>query len=176
LNFLPLMSAPLLRRLEKEYRDLQLLREQSSMFTFSATGAPPAQYRVDLSCGGLCIVGSDAHIINAHRFDVVIGEEFPFVAPQIKWLSPIFHPNIKPPYVCLGDHWYPGWSIAEMCVAICEMVQYKRFNIYDPLQPAAAHWLRQLMEASPDAIPVDPRPVRDLDFHILGGTPHATGS
>jgi hypothetical protein len=47
------------------------------------------------------------------------------------------------------------------------MVQYKVFNIYDPLNVNAAHWLHErLRDSPPGTFPVDPRPVRDLDFAI----------
>ena len=165
------MSTPRTRRLEKEHADLLELRRQSSFVTFSAEGSPATVYRIRVSCGGLCLAGSEPRITKDHRFDLIIGQEFPFLAPEIKWQSPIFHPNFRPPYICLGNHWYAGWSLAEMCVAICEMIQYKRFNIYDPLDQIAAEWLKRLMEERPDVIPVDRRPVRDLDFEVKPGKP-----
>jgi hypothetical protein len=51
-----------------------------------------------------------------------------------------------PPGVCLGDHWYPGWSIAEMCEALYDMALYKTFNIYDPLNHEAARWIEQRID------------------------------
>ncbi len=39
-----------------------------------------------------------------HRLAVIVGEDYPVEKPIVKWLTPIFHPNIMPPedggYVC----------------------------------------------------------------------------
>jgi ubiquitin-protein ligase len=165
------MSTPRIRRLEKEHAGLLALKRQSSFVTFTAEGTPPTAYRIRMTCDGLCLDGHEPRVIKEHRFDLILGREFPILAPEIMWRSPIFHPNFHPPHICLGDHWYAGWSLAEMCVAICEMIQYKRFNIYDPLDRNAAIWLKRLMEERPDVIPIDSRPIRDLDFEVLPGKP-----
>jgi ubiquitin-protein ligase len=46
-----------------------------------------------------------------HRMAIIVGEEYPVEKPIVKWLTPIFHPNIMPPgdggYVCtkLLENW-----------------------------------------------------------------------
>jgi ubiquitin-protein ligase len=46
-----------------------------------------------------------------HRMSVFINEDYPVEKPIVKWLTPIFHPNIMPPddggYVCtkLLENW-----------------------------------------------------------------------
>ncbi len=46
-----------------------------------------------------------------HRMAVIVSEEYPMEKPIVKWLTPIFHPNIMPPedggYVCtkLLENW-----------------------------------------------------------------------
>ena len=46
------------------------------------------------------------------------------------------------------------------------MVQYKQFNIYDPLDREAALWLLAALDQAPETIPTDEREVRDLKFEI----------
>ncbi len=92
--------------------------------------------------------------------------------PSLVWQTRIFHPNIKPPNVCTGDIWYPALSLAELCTALCELVQYKQFNIYSPLDADAAAWLYQLLQNDHPGIPVDTRPVLDREFEIAV-RPHA---
>jgi ubiquitin-protein ligase len=46
-----------------------------------------------------------------HRIAIIVSEDYPMEKPIVKWLTPIFHPNIMPPedggYVCtkLLENW-----------------------------------------------------------------------
>jgi len=46
-----------------------------------------------------------------HRMAIIVSEDYPMEKPIVKWLTPIFHPNIMPPedggYVCtkLLENW-----------------------------------------------------------------------
>ncbi|MGB9635724.1 MAG: ubiquitin-conjugating enzyme E2 [Thermoplasmata archaeon] len=48
-----------------------------------------------------------------HKVKIIITAQYPYQKPIVRWLSPIFHPNIMPPheggYVCtkLFDTWTP---------------------------------------------------------------------
>ena len=48
-----------------------------------------------------------------HKLKIIITENYPYQKPIVRWLSPIFHPNIMPPheggYVCtkLFENWNP---------------------------------------------------------------------
>lgn len=160
------MPAPKMRRLQSEYQAMVALREQSSLINFVCQSELPTLYEVEFSCRGLYLTDTVIQIRQNHRCDILLESGFPLLAPKVSWKTPIFHPNFKTPNVCLGDHWYPLWSIAEMCVTLCEMVQYKIFNIYDPLDHSAALWLHQRLEERPEDFPIDQHPVRDLDFEI----------
>jgi ubiquitin-protein ligase len=155
-----------LRRLENEYTEMRELAKASSMIDFLPLGAPPSRYEITLSCIGLCRVGDQLIELDRHRFDLSLGNDFPQFGPTIVWKTPIFHPNILPPTVCTGDIWYPALSLADLVVSLCELVQYKSFNIYDPLDMNATQWLSTQLEQDPPGIPVDPRPVRDPEFEI----------
>lgn len=154
------------RRLDAEHTDMRKLARASSMVTFTAHGLPPTRYDVVLTCRGLLrsrdVLTETAH----HEFTMTLGASFPLLPPEIVWKTPVFHPNIAPPRVCTGDIWYPGMSLAELCAQLCELVQYKSFNIYDPLDVNAALWLRASLESDEPVVPIDPTPVRDLDFDL----------
>ncbi len=165
------MSSPWVRRLENEYETMRQLRERTSLICFACEGTPPTTYHVKLHCSGLCRLGNLVVPIGEHEFDLILLPDFPVVAPKIVWKTPIFHPNFLGPDVCLGDHWYPAWCIADMCVAVCEMVQYKTFNVYDPLDRMCAAWLAHELERQPERFPVDDRPALDLDFEIAKPSP-----
>jgi ubiquitin-protein ligase len=161
-----LTSTSHLRRLRTEQADLETLRKESSLVTFRAHGEPPTRYEVELSCRGLAMFQGVPLLLEAHRFTLLLGSEFPLAPPTIVWYTPIYHPNFRPPAICIGDHWYPAWSVAKLCEVIVEMVQYKTFNIYDPLNKEASEWLSRSLEDGSLTVPIDSRAVRDLCFDI----------
>ncbi len=77
----------------------------------------------------------------------------------LAWLSPleIWHPNIRPPYLCIG-HLSPGMSLVDILYQIFEIITYHKVSPGDYLNDEAAAWAR-----TPDArrlFPVDPRPLK----------------
>jgi ubiquitin-protein ligase len=58
-------------------------------------------------------------------------------------LTPVFHPNIDPQKICIGDHWSAGQSLADMVVRIAEMICYQSYNTKSPLNAEAAAWAEQ---------------------------------
>ena len=160
------MTSPRNRRLEAEYVGMQELAQASSLIEFTSQGSPPSHYNVTLLCRGLVRNGGRISELSHHEFTVILGDSFPLAPPDIVWKTPIFHPNMKPPVVCTGDIWYPKLTLADLCTSLCELVQYKSFNAYHALDHDAAGWLvAQLLSERLD-IPIDRRPVRDVDFDL----------
>ena len=145
------------------------LASKTDLLVFTAEGDPPTAYDIEFRCRGLCLIERDGRyqptISEDHRCTIFLGPEFPERAPILEWRTPIFHPNIRENSVCLGNHWYRGWSIAAMCVELCKMVQYQSFNIQDPLDRDAAGWVAGAMLAG-TSFPVDTRPMIPPDFDI----------
>ncbi|MET8700774.1 ubiquitin-conjugating enzyme E2 [Kitasatospora sp. NPDC058032] len=161
-----MVMSPRDRRLQSEFEEMKSLAASSSMLSFTSTGVPPTQYSVTLTCRGLMRWNDRVGETDRHEFDITLGAGFPKFPPTVVWRTPIFHPNFKPPHICTGDIWYPGISVAEFCVEICNLIQYKSFNIYDPLDVEASLWLVVRLDEENPGIPVDTRPLRDLDFEI----------
>lgn len=161
------------RRLKSEFDEMKALERSSSMLSFTATGVPATHYTVKATCGGLMRWGGKVAGVAFHEFDIDLEDGFPLLPPSVVWRTPIFHPNFKPPHVCTGDIWYPGFSLAEFCVEICNLIQYKSFNVYDPLDDEAGVWLAAMLARDEPGIPVDPRPIIDLDLAVA---PRAAGA
>jgi ubiquitin-protein ligase len=64
-------------------------------------------------------------------------------------ITPVFHPNIDPQKICIGDHWSAGQSLAQMVVHIGEMICYQRYNLKSPLNAKAAVWAEQNLVSLP---------------------------
>ena len=63
--------------------------------------------------------------------------------------TPVFHPNIDPQRICIGDHWSAGQSLAELVVRIGQMICYQSYNTKSPLNAAAAAWIEGHLDRLP---------------------------
>jgi ubiquitin-protein ligase len=144
-------------RLRLDLKLLEKLARESSLISFEAAGDPPERYIVRYRCKGL----GSAHpgdVVSDHKVEITLGAQYPSRPPLLVWKTRIFHPNIVPPYVCvLGEAWKAKKTLDELVVQLGEMIQYKNYNVHDPLDEAAANWASQ----NPRPFPVDNRPLRD---------------
>ncbi|WP_412543199.1 ubiquitin-conjugating enzyme E2 [Longispora sp. K20-0274] len=157
---------PYERRLSSEYRDMRELARTSSLIEFTTHGVPPTRYDVVLRCWGVRQFEERVVGISEHHVEITLDANFPLLPPIVVWKTPIFHPNIKPPHVCSGNIWYPAMSLAQFTVSLCEMVQYKSFNVYSALNDDAVDWVLTVLANELGPIPIDTRPVIDHDFPI----------
>jgi ubiquitin-protein ligase len=143
-------------RLKLDLKRMEKLAQESSLISFEAKGDPPEQYSIYYRCTGLRSPGVPQ---NNHAVVISLGAQYPVRPPAIVWQTPIFHPNIKPPYACvLGEAWKARKFLDELVLQLGEMIQYKSYNVHDPLDPEAAAWARD----NPRPFPVDDRELRDL--------------
>ena len=69
--------------------------------------------------------GDEIVLIKDHTMMVIIDEEFGFKKPSIRWMTPIFHPNIMMPsdggYICL--HTLDKWEFASHLISVVQGVE-----------------------------------------------------
>ena len=140
------MSSPRTRRLEADHAGMTELADRG-VVVFQAEGAPPDRYRVTLDVRGLAPTpAGEPALRQIHSFEVYLHLDYPRQAPQVTWLTPIFHPNILPPNrhggVCIGS-WSPSENLADLCERLRRMVGYESFNVEDVLDRSAAAWVRE---------------------------------
>jgi ubiquitin-protein ligase len=108
-----------------------------------ATGDPPERYRFELKVGGLVVVNDAVVPRDTHVVEVYLTLGYPRQAPQCRMLTPVFHPNIAPHAICIGDHWSAGQSLATVVIRIAEMLAFQSYNVKSPLNGAAARWAEE---------------------------------
>jgi hypothetical protein len=117
-----------------------------------ALGDPPERYRIELNVRGLVVQNDEIVPKDSHLVEVFLTLAYPRQAPQCRMLTPVFHPNIAPHAICIGDHWSAGQSLAAVIVRIGEMITFQSYNVKSPLNGGAARWV----EEHADALPIDP--------------------
>ena len=75
-------------------------------------------------------------------------------------LTPIFHPNIDPSTICVGDHWTAGERLVDLAIRIAEMIAYQAYNIKSPLDAEAAMWA----DLHARQLPIDDRVLRPAEL------------
>jgi ubiquitin-protein ligase len=161
---LPTMyQSPRMRRLRNDLTALDRLRSESSVFRFSTQGDPPHHYRIVLKGRGLWRDRGKIKTLETHRVEIKLGSSYPRTMPEIRWVTPIYHPNISEiGMVCLGGygtHWVPSVQLDELCTMLWDMVRYHNYDIRSPYNREAALWVAN---QTTFRFPTDDRPLRDL--------------
>lgn len=146
------MSTVRLRRLAADFEKLRdYVRRHPRVKVVSADGDPPERYQLEYHIRSLRQVNDELKQVKSHLVEIVLPRNYPRVPPQCRMLSPVFHPNIAPHAICVGDHWSAGESLQSIVVRIGEMLAYQTYNVKSPLNGDAARWVEQ----NQDNLPID---------------------
>ena len=130
-------------RLRNDYQRIRDLVDRSDFIHVVATeGEPAEKYLIRFTCRGVEKVSPGGKPVyrDTHDVSVYLHSEYPLKQPQLKWLTPMFHPNIHVTCaVCIGA-WWPAKTLDELLLTLGEMVQYKNFDPQDPMNSRAATW------------------------------------
>ncbi len=147
------MSSLRLKRLQADYEGVQRLgRLHPRIRVEGVGGTPPDRYRLELRVRSLREVDGNVVVAELHRLEVVLPRGYPRDPPLCRMLTPVFHPNIAPHAVCIGDHWTAGESLERMIQRVGEMLAFQSYNVKSPLNGRAAQWVEENLER----LPVDP--------------------
>ena len=164
-------QSPRMRRLWADHELMKELAVRSALITFEAepvkAGLPPERYVVSFKCKGITGVDRKGNpkFGDKHKVEIYLHNQYPQRWPGLKWLTPIWHPNINHlnGTVCIDVAWWTASrSLDRLVIMLGEMVQYKNYHD-DPTQPPfpwdveAARWCRDYRIKHPDAFPVDTR-------------------
>jgi ubiquitin-protein ligase len=164
-------ESPRMRRLQRDYELMQELAARTDMISFTAQSArpalPPERYVVTFECKSIANVDRQGNPIFAthHQVEIYLHNQYPQRWPGMRWLSPIWHPNINHlnGSVCIDAAWWTASrSLDRLVIMLGEMLQYKNFHDDPtkppfPWDPEAARWCRAYRKAHPDFFPVDHR-------------------
>jgi len=140
-----------LRRLNADYEMVRrVFGEHPYIRLVKTEGTPPEKYTFALQVAGLMPEGEDSFVRAAtHQAEVFLPVDYPRRPPFCRMTTPVFHPNIDPQKICIGDHWSAGQSLAQMIVHIAQMICYQSYNLKSPLNARAAAWAEQNLASLP---------------------------
>jgi ubiquitin-protein ligase len=140
-----------LRRLEADYqRVLAAFGEHPHIRLLGTEGDPPEKYIFAFHLTSLVPQGDEGFVQGGeHQAEVFLPIDYPRRPPFCRMLTPVFHPNIDPQKICIGDHWSAGQSLAQLVMRIGEMLSYQSYNVKSPLNARAAAWAEQNFASLP---------------------------
>jgi predicted Zn finger-like uncharacterized protein len=138
------MSTVRLRRLTADHQRLaDYVRRHPRLRLLQSEGDPPERYQLEYQIKSVRMVGGELQPVQSHLVEIVLPLNYPRTPPQCRMLSPVFHPNIAPHAICVGDHWGAGESLQSIVTRIGEMLAYQSYNVKSPLNGEAARWVEE---------------------------------
>ncbi|WP_164103241.1 ubiquitin-conjugating enzyme E2 [Candidatus Laterigemmans baculatus] len=169
---------PRQRRLASDRQRLEALAEQSTIFSFTTPAPLPRDgaaevYRVRFRGPSLQASSHRGQLevrgIDEHEVLIQLVAEYPRSAPHMRWLTPLFHPNVSAAgAVCLGGwgtHWAPSLQLDRLCEMLWDMLRFANYDTRSPYNQQAAAWL---LAQRTYRLPLDPRELRDSASRTAG--------
>ncbi len=150
-----------LRRLQADYERIKAAFTGDACIRLLDTiGNPPEKYQFEFLVPSLQMDAATKVVRRHNHFvaEISLTNAYPRMSPQCRMLTPVFHPNIAPHAICIGDHWAAGESLPNLIVRIAEMLVFQSYNVKSPLNGEAAKWV----ELNQRSLPLD-----DADFSSL---------
>jgi ubiquitin-protein ligase len=147
------MSTVRLRRLQADYERVRdYVTRHPRLQLIQSDGSPPERYQLEYRIRSLRQTANELSVVKSHMVEIALPMSYPRMAPQCRMLTPIFHPNIAPHAICIGDHWSPGEPLWSIIARIGEMIAYQSYNTKSPLNGEAARWVDEHLHE----LPLDP--------------------
>ncbi len=135
-----------IRRLSADFEQVtRAFNENPFVQVIATEGDPAEKYTLEFHVRGLVESDETNHVLpkGMHRAEVFLPLDYPRRPPFARMITPVFHPNIDPQKICIGDHWSAGQSLAQLIARIAEMICFQTYNVKSPLNAKAAAWAEQ---------------------------------
>ena len=101
--------------------------------------------------------------VERHECEIRLGYSFPQRPPEVRWITPVFHPNISySGYLDLkvcGLSWQEDLSLEVVCERVWDLARLAWFDLDTASNHSAKKWFAESCDLR---LPVDARPLRDL--------------
>lgn len=151
-------------QLEDEIRSLQQFAEGNEILSVERVERNPQQIRLIFQGIGLGpgdTLDDEVEPRDRHECDVHFTSRYPDDPPQLRWQTPIYHPNLSSSgFVDLDDvgcSWEADPSLTTLCECIWNTIRMARVDLSDVKNMTAKGWLERQTEFE---LPLDKRELR----------------
>jgi len=151
-------------RLLADLEAMENLKADSTILSFETDGEPADRYKVCFKGKGLRRDASTGKIdfVEQHECEIRLTLSYPRRPPDIRWLSPLFHPNISfGGFIRLRDvgmSWTEDLALDVVSERLWDVARLAYYDLENATSHTAKSWLEKQSEF---ALPVDLRPLRD---------------
>jgi len=150
-KYRPYIMNARLRRLQADHQQvLRLFKDHAHIRLLKTEGMPPEKYTFTFNVQGIAPAGpDDVAPVGQHQAEVFLPLDYLRRPPFCRLITPVFHPNIDPQKICIGDHWSAGQSLSQMVVHIGQMICFQSYKLKSPLNAKAAVWAEANISSLP---------------------------
>ena len=151
-------------RLQSDLAALESLRSESTILSLEPAGEPPDRYTLTFRGKGLGREGmsTDVSVIELHQIDLRMPYSYPERPPDVRWLTPIVHPNVSFSGFLnlaeIGLPWTPDLTLDVLCERLWDVARGAYVNLEKAANYSAKNWYEQECRFE---LPIDVRPLRD---------------
>ncbi len=151
-------------RLHSDLQLLQSLAANNPILKVDSSGDPVDRYVLTFRGKGLArdvAQSGEVSIVELHQIEMRLPYAYPASPPDIRWLTPILHPNVSfSGFVNLNEMglpWTPDIGLDVICERLWDMCRSAYTNLDRATNYSAKNWYEDECKF---ALPVDPRPLR----------------
>lgn len=152
-------------RLAAELECLRALKKTSTIFDFESVGETPDRYTIIFRGKGIAQDTSseaDVQFVDLHRIELRLPYSFPQRPPDIRWTTPLLHPNVSfSGFINVKDiglPWEKDLGLDVVCERLWDVARLAHMNLDNAANYSAKNWFEDECDMQ---LPVDPRPLRD---------------
>jgi ubiquitin-protein ligase len=140
-------------RLESDYADLKSNFANDPEIDIQGIGpAPYNKYMIVYKVPSLRLTSQNVpRIVTQTVVEISLPSVYPKVAPVARTIAGdvVFHPNFNANKICLTDDWSPAIKLVDLVLEISDLLQWRKFNVHDPLNAEAVVWSESHMNELP---------------------------
>jgi ubiquitin-protein ligase len=152
-------------RLIHDLQVMQKLADSSAIVDFESEGEPPEEFTVTFHGRGVTRsagLNFELDYLDTHQFEIRLPFSYPERAPDVRWLTPIFHPNISNSgFINLQEidiEWDKEINLDVLCERLWDVVRLDFMNLGRSTNYAARNWFEEQTEIQR---PLDQRRLRE---------------
>jgi hypothetical protein len=152
-------------RLLADRAALENLQTGSTILQFEASGEPPDRYVINFRGKGLAKDSdqqAQVRVAETHQIEIRLPYSYPESPPDIRWVTPILHPNVSfSGFVNISDlglPWSKQMSLDVICERLWDVARGMFFNSEQAVNYGAKNYFER--ECAHE-LPLDRRPLRD---------------
>ena len=157
------------QRLRSDFEAMEAVKAASTILDVQPVGEPPDRYTVTFRGKGLRRDASTDEVeqVDSHECEIRLTLSYPRHSPDIRWLTPLFHPNISfGGFIRLRDigvSWTEDLSLDVICERLWDVARLAYYDLENAGSAAAWAWPQRPWLRAPGA--------PDLTGSTCGGSP-----